>query len=128
MKMKKVTLMVAVLFLFSGIIYMNSGATVFASADAGKALFNGAGKCKNCHKTTDKKKVGPGLAGITKRATDGWIRSWLKDPKAVWTANDPYTAGLKKIMKKEGKPKPSHKTKALSDQEINDLMDYLKTM
>ena len=119
--MRIVALIAATFFLFSGTM-------AFADAEAGKTLYKKSGKCKNCHKTTDKKKVGPGLAGITKRASDEWLRGWLKDPKAVWTANDPYVAGLKKIMKKEGKPKPSHKTKDLSDQEINDLMDYMKTL
>lgn len=101
-----------------------------ASADpaAGESLFNGGGKCKNCHKTTEKKKVGPGLAGITKRASEDWIKAWLKDPQGVWEANEGYTKTLKAAMKKESKPKTSHKTKKLSDQEIADLMDYMKGM
>jgi cytochrome c2 len=102
--------------------------TTWADADAGMRLFNGDGKCKNCHKITHKRKVGPGMAGVAKRTSENWIRSWLKDPRSVWTSNDEYTVQLKKYMKKEGKPKPTHKTKPLSDQEISDLLDYLKTL
>ena len=102
----------------------------YASADAsaGKALFEGAGKCGKCHKTTEKKKVGPGLKGVVARAGEDWIKGWLKDPPAVWKANDAYMQSLKKLMKKESKPKPTHKTKPLSDQQIADLLDYLKTL
>lgn len=112
----------------TGVFFFITGSYAMADASAGEALFNGDGKCKNCHRTNDKKKVGPGLQGITERASEEWLRAWLKDPPAVWNANDEYTAKLKKEMKKENKPKPTHKTKELSDKEIDDLMDYLKTL
>lgn len=102
----------------------------YASADnaAGIAVFK-EGKCKNCHHITAKKKVGPGLAGISKRAPEEWIKSWLVDYKAVWTANEGYTKTLKKVMKKESKPKPTHKVKIkLSDQQVSDLIEYLNTL
>ena len=102
---------------------------VFADTAAGKAVFK-IGKCKNCHHITAKKKVGPGLAGISKRAPEEWLKAWLKDYKAVWTANEGYTKILKKVMKKESKPKTTHKEvkMKLSDQQINDLLEYLKTL
>ncbi|MBI4666891.1 MAG: cytochrome c [Nitrospinae bacterium] len=102
--------------------------SAWADAGAGKAIFEGAGKCGPCHNITDKKKVGPGLAGVSKRTTDEWMSKWLKDTQGTWDANDAYTAKLKSEMKKEGKPKPAHQSKALSDQEIKDLVDYLKTL
>jgi len=102
---------------------------VFADAAAGKAIFKKPGKCKNCHNITTKEKVGPGLAGITKKAPEEWIKAWLRDYLAVWKANEGYTKVLKKAVGKENKPKPTHKVKAkLSDQQINDLIDYLKTL
>lgn len=117
------------------IILALGGALVFmtapqASADAagGEKLFNGDGRCKTCHRTSGKKKVGPGLKGVVERAGEEWIRAWLKDPPAVWSGADPYTADLKKRMKKEDKPKPTHKTRELTDQEVEDLIDFFKTL
>jgi len=113
----------AIIFLFI------SAPHVFADAAAGKAIFKKIGKCKNCHKITAKDKVGPGLAGISKRAPEKWLKAWLKDSLVVWKANEGYTITLKKAVGKESKPKPAHKVKAkLSDQQINDLIDYLKTL
>ena len=111
-------------------VIASMAATGAARADmnAGKAFFAGPGKCANCHNINEKKKVGPGLANVTKRATEDWLKKWLKDPPATWNAEDEYTKQLKVIMKKEGKPKPSHATKPLSDQEIQDLLDYMKTL
>jgi len=119
--MKRIVLLPLFALLFAS-------ANSFADVEAGQKLFKSGGKCKNCHKTTSKKKVGPGLAGVTKRTSEKWLKAWLKDPKAVWTADKGYTKTLKKFMKKEGKPKPSHKTRQLSDQEIADLIDYLKSL
>ncbi len=101
-----------------------------ASADAlqGEALFHGAIKCKNCHKTSAKKKLGPGLAGVTKRAPEDWLMKWLKDPQGTWAANEGYTKTLKAKLKRESKPKTRHKTKKLTDPQIADLVDYLKTL
>ncbi len=117
-------------YIFAVIAALALGAPqAFADAAAGEALFNGDGKCKNCHKITEKKKVGPGLAGVTKRVPEEWLTAWMKDPKGVWTANEGYTVELKKAMKKESKPKPGHKVKKkLTDQEIADLIDFMKTL
>jgi cytochrome c2 len=107
---------------------MFSSGAAYADVNAGKSLFEGSLKCTNCHNINDKKKVGPGLAGISKRATDDWIKKWLKDPPAAWNADDEYTKKLKETMKKTASPKPSHATRALTDQEIGDLLDFLKTL
>ena len=107
---------------------MFTSGPAYADLNAGKALFEGSVKCTNCHNLSDKKKVGPGLAGIAKRTTEDWIKKWLKDPPAAWNADDEYTKKLKETMKKADKPKPSHTTRPLSDQEIGDLVDYLKTL
>ena len=107
---------------------MFTSGSAYADVNAGKALFEGPVKCVNCHNVNDKKKVGPGLAGITKRTTEDWLKNWLKDPPATWNADDEYTKKLKEIMKKVGMPKPTHQTRPLSDQEIGDLLDYIKTL
>lgn len=117
------------LLAFTGIFFNYS----FVSADAikGQAVFNNTnvGNCKSCHDTGDKKRVGPGLKGITDRASNEWIVKWLEDTQAVWDANDSYTQDLKKKMKKEGKPKPVHKTPVkLTAEQITDVIDYLATL
>tara|TARA_B100001964_G_scaffold144619_1_gene159280 strand:+ start:557 stop:793 length:237 start_codon:yes stop_codon:yes gene_type:complete len=65
------------------------------AAGAGDAV-NGAKlwkmkKCNNCHKLTEKKKVGPGVKGVTKKRSEGWQTKWLKDPQATWEENDAET-------------------------------------
>ena len=119
--MKKIIYLVPVLAILAGAL------PAMADAAAGEALFNGAGKCKNCHKTTDKKKVGPGLAGAVSRGGEEWIKAFLKDPQAVWTADEGYTKTLKAAVNNT-KPKPKHKTRQLTDDEIQALLDYLKTL
>lgn len=119
--MKKISAFVVALFIFNV-------SNAFAGVAEGEALFKSV-KCKNCHNITEKKKVGPGLKGVSKRASDDWVKAWLENSKAVWTANEGYTRTLKKVMKKESKPKPTHKVKKkLTEQEIKDLMDYMKTL
>ncbi|MBI3815385.1 MAG: cytochrome c [Nitrospinae bacterium] len=114
---------------FGGVLFSYS----FASADAakGEAIFKDTkvGNCKTCHDTGDKKKLGPGLKGISDRASKEWITKWLEDTQAVWDANEAYTQDLKKRMNKEGKPKPAHKTPVkLTPEQIADLIDYIGTL
>ncbi|MDH5637607.1 MAG: cytochrome c [Nitrospinota bacterium] len=120
--MKKVLLM-AIAFCFTFATY-----PAMADPAAGEALFKGSAKCKNCHKVTAKKKVGPGLAAVVDRAGEDWIKGFLADPKAVWTADEGYTKTLKAAVERVEKPKPKHKTKKLTEQQISDLVDYLKTL
>lgn len=101
---------------------------VSANPGAGEGIFNGDGKCKTCHNITDKKKVGPGLAGILTRAPEAWVAAFLKDPAGVWKADEGYTKTLKNATKAASKPSPSHKTPPLTDQQITDLTAYLKTL
>jgi len=118
--MKKAIILFAILAVF--------GRTETASAGAaeGEAAWK-AVKCGNCHNQTDKKKVGPGLAGILARADEAWVKSWLADPEGVWKANEGYTATMKAAMGKAGSPKPSHKTsRKLTEQEVNDLVEFMK--
>ena len=117
------------LLAFTGIFFNYS----FVSADVvkGQAVFNNTnvGNCKSCHDTGDKKKVGPGLKGITDRASKEWLTKWLEDTPAVWDANDSYTQDLKKRVKKEGKPKSAHKTPVkLTAEQITDVIDYMVTL
>ncbi len=121
-----------ILVLFVVTIVAGLSSTAFAGdAAMGKSIYEDkkAGNCKMCHKITDKKGVGPGLKGVSARYSDGWMKKWLKDPQAVWEENDAETQGLRKLMKKEKRKKTAMKMKKkLSDEEIDNLIAYLKTL
>ncbi|MDH5756678.1 MAG: cytochrome c [Nitrospinota bacterium] len=125
---KKESVMKKVLMMAMGLCFILSASPALAGAPEGEALFKGAAKCKNCHNTTDKKKVGPGLSKVLDRAGAEWVKSFLADPQAVWTADEGYTKTLKESVNSVGKPKPKHKTHKLTDEEIENLLDFLRTL
>jgi cytochrome c2 len=97
-------------------------------AGKGKGLFEGAGKCKTCHKTDATKLVGPGLAGVKSRHTAPWLKKWIGGPQAVWDANDAEVQELKKRVGKEGKPKTAMAPGKLTEGEIEDVIAFLNTL
>ena len=120
--MKKITggfLALIVAFAFAGVSYAGD-------ADNGASLWKSK-KCKNCHKMSEKKKVGPGLAGVTGKRSEAWMKKWLADPQAVWEENDAETQELRKWKKgADTAKKTKMKIKKLSDSEIDDLIAYMK--
>lgn len=84
-----------------------------AGGDAvnGEALFASNG-CSACHSTGSDAVVGPGLSGIGERG-DAYLFESIKSPSAT------VAEGFDPLM-------PSFP--ALSDEEINDLVAYLKTL
>jgi len=96
-----------------------------ASAATGDELW-ASKQCKNCHNMTEKKKVGPGLAGVTKKRSDEWLAKWLQSPQAVWEENGPEVKDLRAMMKKESAPKTAMKTPAISADEAKTIIEYLK--
>ena len=60
-------------------------------ADAGKHIFEG--KCSACHQITDKKVVGPGMAGVTQRRKPEWIMNMIINPEEM-TKKDPIAQEL----------------------------------
>ncbi|MDH4184823.1 MAG: cytochrome c [Nitrospinota bacterium] len=112
--------------IFAMMLLAGAASESFADSVAGQGLWKSA-KCSNCHNQNEKKKVGPGLGGIFTRADEAWVKAWLADSESAWKANEGYTATLKATMGKEKSPKPSHKTRKLTDQEIADLVEFLKT-
>ncbi len=96
-----------------------------ASAD-GAGLFKSK-KCKTCHNLTGKKKVGPGLKGVSSKRSEAWLTKWLTDPQATWEENDAETQELKKWKKGRDKAKKTKmKIKKLSPAEISELIAFLK--
>src|SRR5688572_7414156 len=77
--------------------------------------------CAVCHKTTSAKFVGPGMAGITEKRSEAWLKSWIKDSQGLIATGDAdaktiYTEYNNQIMPQ------------FSDAEMNALVDYLGTL
>jgi len=90
------------------------------NAEKGEMLFKKKG-CIACHSlgTEVTNKAGPSLANVTKTRELSWLKRWIKNPNSMH--NDPE---IKKLRATHPIPMPdSH----LSDQEVNDIIAYLKT-
>lgn len=92
----------------------SSGETVSLTGDAeiGQRLFRSEG-CSACHSTDKNRIVGPGLAGISSRGDDAYIRQSLSEPGAVVV---------------EGYPNVMPRFSGLSEETVNHLVAYLKTL
>jgi len=88
----------------------------------GKEIFNNKA-CIACHdfSGTDKP-TGPSLKGVTTRVSEDWLKKWLKNPDEV-KKTDKYAQALDKKF-----PTSNMVNLGLSDQEIKDIIDYLKWM
>ena len=90
--------------------------------DAGKGekLFNR--KCKGCHRLSKGVKMGPGLAGVTKRRSEEWLDRWLQNPKAMLKSGDPIAV---EMLKKYKKRMP--RIKAMQNEDNRkDIIAFLK--
>lgn len=81
-------------------------------AEAGRKLFTSEG-CSACHRTSGDRLVGPGLAGISTRSDEAYIRQSLEDPGAVVV---------------DGYPNVMTNFSRLSDEKVDNLIAYLKTL
>ncbi|HJV87394.1 MAG TPA: multicopper oxidase domain-containing protein [Noviherbaspirillum sp.] len=88
--------------------------------DAAQAKLQFESKCLACHALVGGrgKKIGPDLAGVTKRRSDDWLRRWLKSPEDM-LATDPDAKAL--LKEHNNLPMPNQN---LSDKEINGLIKY----
>ena len=95
----------------------------------GKNIFNGPAGCQSCHKITDKKSVGTGLAGNAGIHTDAWLLKWLNDPQTTWEENDRETQDLRKRVGKPNEPRTAmKKRKILAEGDLRALIAYLKSL
>ena len=112
----KIAVMKKIIVAISVAAFMFASAGLALASD-GEKLF--AKKCKSCHDLGDKKKVGPGMKGVFGRDSkeagkldEAGMTAWLKDPKAIFPKSK-----MAKLFK--GK---------LSDKDIADLIEYMKTL
>jgi nitrite reductase (NO-forming) len=89
-----------------------------AAAAQGKLDFES--KCFACHSMGNGRKLGPDLAGVTKRRSADWIERWLKSPEEMLAKDDQAKALLKEY---NNVPMPNQN---LSAQEIRQYLKYFQ--
>lgn len=87
---------------------------------AGETLFKN--NCAQCHAVHDVV-VGPALANLHKRRPVSWLVPWIKNSSKVVASGDEY--GVKLYNQYQKQQMPSFQ---LSDQEITDILTYIKVM
>jgi nitrite reductase (NO-forming) len=85
-------------------------------AVAGKLAFES--KCLACHSVGEGRKLGPDVAGVTKRRSDEWLARWLKEPEKMLTSDPEAQAMLREY---NNLPMPNQ---SLSDAEIRQYLRY----
>jgi nitrite reductase (NO-forming) len=86
--------------------------------DSVQGKLNFESKCLACHSVGEGKKLGPDLAGVTKRRTDAWLTRWLKAPEKMLETDADAKAMLKEF---NNLPMPNQ---SLSDAEIRQYIKY----
>ncbi len=110
------------------LVFSISGVAIAGDTAKGEAIFKKK-KCKQCHNLTEKKKVGPGLKGVTSRRSEGWLVKWLMNPQKTWAENDAETQKLRKWRagrEEAKKTKMKFKKPPLTEEEVKDLIAFLK--
>ena len=87
-------------------------------AVAGKLAFES--KCLACHTIGQGKKLGPDLAGVTRRRDEKWLARWLKSPEEMLKTDEYAKAMLKEY---NNIPMPNQ---SLSDAEIRQFIKYFR--
>src|SRR5262245_18762735 len=87
-------------------------------AVAGKLAFES--KCLACHSVGEGKKLGPDIAGVTKRRNAAWLARWLKEPEKMLATDDEAKAMLKEY---NNIPMPNQ---SLTDAEIRQYLKYFE--
>jgi mono/diheme cytochrome c family protein len=89
-----------------------------SKVSAGEAIF--AGKCISCHKVSNEKLVGPGLAGITKLRRPEWIMNMMLNPMEM-TQKDSLAKELLSIYYSQ------MLDNNLKQEEARSVLEYLRT-
>jgi nitrite reductase (NO-forming) len=84
----------------------------------GKLAFES--KCLACHSMGHGPKLGPDIAGVTKRRSPEWLTKWLKSPEQMLKSDPDAQAMLKQF---NNVPMPNQN---LSDAEIRQYVEYFR--
>ena len=104
-------------------MFVSVSAAQAADATDGERIFSEI--CSHCHNSTSADKIGPGLAGITKRRSIEWIDAWLKDP-AELVKTDEYARKLRE-SNRYGMTMPAMPIMK-DDKKRADVIEFLKTL
>ena len=88
-------------------------------ANDGQKLFET--NCSACHKVTDQRGVGPGLAGITEKREKEWLLKWITNSGELIASGDEDAISIFEEYSKS--PMPAFPQ--LSEGEITSIIDYL---
>ena len=77
-------------------------------------------KCLACHSIGQGRKLGPDLAGVTRRRSHAWLTKWLKAPEKMLASDTDAQAMLKEYA---GLPMPNQN---LNDAEIRQYIQYFQ--
>lgn len=90
----------------------------------GKFVYDDWG-CKGCHGIgklyNQDPNEGPNLEGLYKRRTAEWVKKFVKNPAAMIEAGDKDAVAMQKQYGK------TMKTMKLSDEEWDDVLEYIKS-
>jgi nitrite reductase (NO-forming) len=87
-------------------------------AVAGKLAFES--KCLACHTVGEGRKLGPDVAGVTKRRDQAWLARWLKEPEKMLQTDATAKAMLKEY---NNIPMPNQ---SLTDAEVRQYLKYFQ--
>ena len=73
-----------------------------------------------CHSVGEGKKLGPDVAGVTKRRSAAWLTRWLKEPEKMLQTDPDAQAMLKEY---NNIPMPNQ---SLTDTEIRQYIKYFQ--
>jgi nitrite reductase (NO-forming) len=88
--------------------------------EAVKGKLDFESKCLACHSIGQGRKLGPDLAGVTKRRSNAWLTKWLKSPEKMLASDADAQTMLKEYA---GLPMPNQN---LSDAEIRQYIKYFQ--
>lgn len=95
---------------------MNTGMAM--SAQPGQAMFKKI--CTPCHTIGVGDRIGPDLRGVTERRERAWLASYIRNPSAMLSNNDPVARAL--ATKFDPVRMPNMR---LSEQDAEDLISFL---
>lgn len=103
--------------LLASVVAAMLSASPAAVAD-GKKLFEGI--CKACHTIGGGKRIGPDLAGATKRHTKAWLQRFIKSSQTVIKSGDPAAVKLFAQFNKMIMPDAPY-----TPAQISDVIEYI---
>ncbi len=100
------------------IVFLTSVNTAVSQPD-GQALFKS--NCAQCHATSDKLVVGPGLKGVDTRHDKEWLHNWIQNSQAMVKSGDKTAVALFNEYNKSVMPVFN-----LKIEEIDAILAYVK--